>query len=578
VGKIRILDPQVASRIAAGEVVERPASVVKELVENSLDAGAQAIRVEIRKGGVEEIRVEDDGEGIHPEDLPRCLLRHATSKIRSFEDLASLATLGFRGEALPSIASVSRLVLESCASGSGEGARVRSDGGATGGIEVAAHPRGTTVVVRGLFSRTPARRKFLRSEGTETEAVSDALCRLALAHFDRGFTLQSDGRTLLDAPPAPERGERVRQIFGAAVAERLVPFARAEGILRASGFASLPDFHRSNSRDVRLFVNGRAVRDRSLLHAVTGAYHTLLPRGRHPFVILFLEIPPGRVDVNVHPAKTEVRMADPRAAYEAVLRAIRSALDRARPVAAYPVPGADPGPPRDPAPPRSGREDPGRGDWRVAEPEGGGTEEGLFPAEAPGGGGTLVPLAQYRESYILASDPEGLVIVDQHAAHERILYERLLAEASEARVRRQALLFPVPVELDPGRARRLEERREELERIGFRTEPFGGRSLLVREVPALIESADVGALLRDLADEIPDPGAGETSLERIRDRLAATTACHAAVKVNFPLTREKMVYLLEGLSRTATPMTCPHGRPIQLRFPQRDLEKGFRRR
>ena len=577
-GRIRILDERTANQIAAGEVVERPASVVKELAENALDAGATEIRIRIARGGVEEIRVLDDGEGMDSRDLLLAVERHATSKLTRLEDLSALGTLGFRGEALPSIASVSVLTLESCPGAAGEGQRLRVEGGSVSPPESVGHPRGTTVTVRSLFFNAPARRKFLRAASTETGHVADVVSRIALAHFDRRFFLEADGKTLLDAPPAAHRGERVRQIFGPGTADQLIRFERRAGPYRVSGFASRPDFTRSSTRDQWLFVNGRAVRDRGILHAVSGAYHTLLPRGRHPFVLIFLEVPADRVDVNVHPAKWEVRLADSGAIHELVRHAIRSALEEERPLAR--LDGLAPAPVA--APPVSGsgwREN----HFRTAVPE----ESWEFSRDVPaatalfdaagGGPGSLVPLGQYRESYILASDEEGLVIVDQHAAHERVLYEQILREAQQGNVGRQALLFPLTLETDPARARRIEEGREDLEGLGFLLEPFGPRTFLVREVPALLGQADPESLLRDLADDL-EGGTGPGALEKVRDRLAATTACHAAVKVDFPLTPEKMSYLLQELLRTSSPMTCPHGRPVLLRLPHRELEKSFRRR
>ena len=581
--KIRKLDPRTADQIAAGEVVERPASVVKELIENSLDAGSVAIRVEIARGGVEEIRVLDDGVGMDGEDLELAVERHATSKLARIEDLAGLRTLGFRGEALPAIASVSRLVLESCPDASGRGRRVRVDGGERLPSEEVGHPRGTTVTVRSLFYNTPARRKFMKSETTEQEQILDVVSRSALAHFDRRLALASGGRTILDLPPAPSRAERVRQLFGDGIAAQLVPFVRQAGPLSAAGFASKPELHRASARDVRLFVCGRPVRDRGLMSAVLHAYATLLPRGRYPFVLLFLDLPPERVDFNVHPAKWEVRFADAGGMFELVRGAIRSALQDERPIvsmAGFETPSADP----DPAAsfPVSAQ-----GFESVAEPAAGWTFSaspdaasqagpGAPLSEAPAHGERLRPLAQYRDSYILASDEDGLVIVDQHAAHERILYERLLREARDRRVPRQALLFPASLELGVERSEKLRAGRARLEELGFSLEPFGENSWLLREVPAILADVDLRSLVADLADDLGAPGSG--SFEARMDRLAATAACHAAVKVNHPLTSEKMAYILDSLGETSSPMTCPHGRPVVLRIRHEALEKNFLRR
>jgi DNA mismatch repair protein MutL len=580
-GRIRTLEARTADQIAAGEVVERPASVVKELVENALDASAAAIRVEIARGGLEEIRVLDDGTGMDAEDSEMAVERHATSKLTRIEDLDGLKTLGFRGEALPSIASVSHLTLESCCDASGRGRRVRVEGGRRLPSEEVGHPRGTTVTVRSLFYNTPARRKFMKSESTEQEQILDVMSRAALAHFDRRMALASSGRTILDLPPAARRAERVRQLFGEGVSRNLIPFARQAGPLSASGFASKPEFHRSSSRDVRLFVCGRPVRDRALLSAVLQAYATLLPRGRYPFVLLFLDLPPERVDFNVHPAKWEVRFAEPGTLFELVRGAIRSALQGERPVVS--VTGFEAAAAGPDAAGEAIRFDVG-GSATVAEAAPGWTFSTTPQAEAPppgfpepaACGSKLRPLAQYRESYILASDAEGLVIVDQHAAHERILYERLLSEARARQVARQALLFPVPLDLGVERSEKVRTGLSRLEALGFSLEPFGENSWLVREVPAILGEADLRSVMADLADDLGSPGAG--SFEARMDRLAATAACHAAVKVNYPLTPEKMTYILDSLGETASPMTCPHGRPVVLRIRHEALEKNFLRR
>ncbi|HEU5180730.1 MAG TPA: DNA mismatch repair endonuclease MutL [Candidatus Polarisedimenticolia bacterium] len=578
--KIRKLDPRTADQIAAGEVVERPASVVKELIENALDAGSASIRVEIARGGLEEIRVLDDGDGMESEDLELAVQRHATSKLSRIEDLGDLKTLGFRGEALPSIASVSRLLLESCPDESGRGKRVRVDGGERSPLEEVGHPRGTTVVVRDLFYNTPARRKFMKSETTEQEQILDVVSRAALAHFDRRLALASSGRTILDLPPARSRAERVRQLFGEGVAAQLVPFARHAGALSAAGFASKPELHRSAARDVRLFVCGRPVRDRGLMSAVLQAYATLLPRGRYPFVLVFLDLPPERVDFNVHPAKWEVRFADAGGMFELVRGAIRAALQNERPM----VPLAGLEAPTASIPPAAGSsaayselvgETPAA--WTFSPvPLAQDTGAEVPLPEAAARGERLRPLAQYRDSYILASDSEGLVIVDQHAAHERILYERLLREARDRQVPRQALLFPVPLDLGLERSEKLHSGKARLEELGFVLEPFGENSWLLREVPAILSDVDLPSLVADLADDLGASGTG--SFEARMDRLAATAACHAAVKVNHPLTSEKMAYILDALGEAASPMTCPHGRPVVLRIRHDALEKNFLRR
>jgi DNA mismatch repair protein MutL len=403
------------------------------------------------------------------------------------------------------------------------------------------------------------------------------MTRAALAHFDRRFTLILEGRTSLDVPAVPDRAERVRQIYGGAVADRLVRFSLTSGPYRASGFTSRPDFTRSTTRDQRLFVNGRPIRDRGLLRAIAEAYHTLLPARRFPFVILFLEVPPERVDVNVHPAKWEVRFAEGRLLFDLTRRAIRGALADQRPVPALSLSVLPDSPP---APEDSVRTAPVPAvgerteEWRFA-PEVPG--EAARTAPLPTAAARLTPLAQYRDSYILAADEEGLAIVDQHVAHERVLYEKLLKEAGRERVERQSLLFPRTMEVDPLLDRRLSAGAESLGRLGLALERFGEGAWVIREVPALLGPADPAALVQDLAEELGRGGEGE-SWDRLQHRLAATTACHAAVKVNFPLTVEKMAFLLDELARTDNPMTCPHGRPIILRLTHLELEKSFRRR
>ncbi len=569
-GRIRVLEEGVADQIAAGEVVERPASVVKELVENALDAGASRIDVEADGGGADRIRVADDGSGMERDDARLAFERHATSKIRSASDLRGIVSFGFRGEALPSIASVSRVVLTTGTGSPAGGTRVRVDAGRIAGVEPAAHPRGTTVQVEGLFHNAPARRKFLRSPATEAGHVADLLARLAAVHPGVGFSLRSGDRPLAAWPSVPSYRERVAQIAGPKDAAALVGVDRKAGGMRVLGLASSPALQRSTARGQHLYVNARPIRDRRLLHAVQEAYMTLLPRGRYPVVYLFLEVPPDEVDVNVHPAKSEVRFLRAGAVHDLVREALLESLGAARPFyrAGAPAPAIAAGPatgPRDVAEPAAG------GAWseRPAPPPAAG--EPLFETIP------ITPLAQFRDSYILASAPDGLVILDQHAAHERVLYERFLSQAGTGRVERQRLLFPVTLEVPPAQRQAFEDAVESLEALGFGVSAFGENALKIDEVPALVATGSVDSLVRGLLDEILEWRRAE-GMDRLRHRLVASAACHAAVTANHPLDAARMKQIVTDLLRTDRPMTCPHGRPALLRLTLDQIEREFHRR
>ena len=590
-GRIHVLDEGVANQIAAGEVVERPASVVKELVENALDAGGSRIDVEIEGGGADRIRVTDDGSGLEREDVELAFERHATSKIREAADLHAIHTYGFRGEALPAIASVSRVTLTTATGGADGGLCVRWDAGALVEVVPAAHPRGTTVEVMELFRSAPARRKFLKSSGTETAHVADLLSRVAAAHPGIGFSLTSGGRRLAAYHPVAGVRERIAQIIGPADAGKLREVAAAVGTSRVSGLCSAPSLSRSTTRDEHLFVNGRSFRDRRLLHAVQEAYATLLPRGRFPVVYLFLDIPPDEVDVNVHPAKAEVRFMRASALHDLVRDALRGALG-GRPAyyqlsgtaedrkeaggireaswAACEPPITPPSPAANTAAtPPSG--EPATGGAPVAVAETTGEAASLLDADR------FTALAQFRETYILASAPDGLVIVDQHAAHERVLYERLLAQMSTGTVERQRLLFPEMLEVTPAQGEAFEEGRQLLADAGFILERFGPTTLRVDEVPALVGAGGVVRLMRETLDEVLEWRSAD-GVEGLRHRVAARAACHAAVRANHPLAREEMNGILVDLLGSGRPTTCPHGRPAILRLPIAFLEREFRRR
>ncbi len=590
-GTIKVLDPNVANQIAAGEVVERPASVVKELLENALDAGATRVEIAVMGGGADRIRVADDGCGMERDDALMAFERHATSKIRAASDLKEILSYGFRGEALPSIASVSRVTLTT-STGGAQGTRLRLRAGKILAVEPAPHPHGTTVEVEGLFHNAPARRKFLRSPATETARIAVITMRLAAARPGIDFTLRSGDRELARYVAAGDYRERVAQIVGRSETESLVPVDGRAGTLRVVGLASAPQLHRSTSADEDLFVNGRPVRDRRILHAVQSAYATLLPRGRYPVVFLFLDMPSGEVDVNVHPSKAEVRFLHPGAVHDLVREALLDALGITRPfyrVASLPRGVSEPGPPLEP----------GKSLGSAAHPDTSGAQESAPREDVPGSassiregeavrarlGGApglfdavaLSPLAQFRDSYILASAPDGLVIVDQHAAHERVLYERLMAQGRRGGVAAQRLLFPVTVEIGPAERLAFEDAREDLSALGFSAAPFGENTLIVDEIPALLPAGSVTPLMHELLGEVLEWRRAE-GLERLRHRLVATAACHAAVTANHPLDASRMRAIVDDLLGTAMPMTCPHGRPVLLRLSVDQIEKEFHRK
>jgi len=582
VGRIRVLDDHLVNRIAAGEVVERPASVVKELVENALDAGARAIEVRIEDGGRRRIVVADDGEGMERDDALLALERHATSKLRSFEDLGAIATLGFRGEAIPSIAAVSRFLLKT-AFRDGLATEIEVRGGRILGVREVERPKGTTVEVGGLFFNVPARRKFLRAAATELAHVVRTVSHYALAHPEIRFLLEHEGRRLVDAAGAPDRASRVAQIHGRELAAKLLPFAHEQGGIRVSGFAGRPVDAQSRRDAQHVFVNGRLVSDRVLSHAIGEAYGNVLARGLYPAVILFVEVDPARVDVNVHPQKTEVRFDRSSEVHDAVRAAVVSALHHAgavprlaelRPAMAPEEPlasvaaalaryaaVAEPAP-RPYAPPES-----------VAPRS---LLEEDSPAVDPGR--RAVPLAQYKDSYIVAQDKDGILLVDQHVAHERVLFERYLAEAERGEVHVQRLLFPRTIELAADEAVTFEAEAGEFARLGFLLEPFGVRAVKLDGVPAFAKDVAPERLVRELLGEAARTRTAATGIVELRRRLVTSASCQAAIKVNYPLTREGMQRLLDDLFLTENPTTCPHGRPILFRLTLEEIERAFRRR
>ena len=648
-GKIHVLSEAVANRIAAGEVVERPASVVKELLENSIDAGATRIKIQVEGGGKKLIQIDDNGCGMVRDDALLAFERHATSKLKTADDLLRVVTLGFRGEALPSIASVSRLRMETRAPEEASGTVVEINGGKIFRVEEAGLPGGTSITVRDLFFNTPARKKFLKSESTELSHIASLVTHYALAHPDKHFELHSASNALLMGPPVAGHSERVYQIFGKEVLDQLISIAavqqlervglpqpppwrrqqkseeeepRASGEIRIHGFVSKPEIQKLNRNSIYVFINRRLIRDRLVQHAITEAYRNILPPTVFPVVLLFLEMPGGEVDVNVHPSKTEVRFRQQTVTHDFVRDSVRTSLMKARPVpqfvseiSAHPTssPWLAPGPrtgeaawrplyePGNPGgfgleapavPPITERFQfaggirleanaalsPARAEETV--PDDGCApafpDEPDFPSQLAPSLASLKPLGQIRESFILAVNHEGLWIIDQHVAHERVLFERVLQQRARKGVESQRLLMPLLLELTPAQQAVFTEISEELSSNGFEAEPFGTRSLAVKVAPAGVEATQVEHLLHELLEQFAREDQ-KLNLETVRTRIAASIACHVAIKVNMPLEQNKMEWLLAELAKTAYPTTCPHGRPVVLRYSMKDIQKAFKR-
>jgi DNA mismatch repair protein MutL len=563
-GRIRRLPDHLVNKIAAGEVVERPASAVKELVENALDAEARTITVDLRDGGAAMIRVTDDGIGMTVDELPLALERHATSKLARDEDLDAIVTLGFRGEALPALCAISRFTITSRARAAAEGLRVHGEGGEiTQRLAVPADP-GTVVEVRDLFYNTPARLKFLKSPPAELAASLRAIAQLALAHPEVHVRVTSNGKTVMTLPPAREFRDRLGALWGWETAARLLPVERHDHGITIHGLASPPDLSRGNRDDIVLTVNGRPVRDPALGQAVLEAYRPLLPRDRFPLVCLSIALPAPDVDVNVHPTKALVRFRHLRLVQEMVVAALGDTL-RSRAV----MPDLPAG-----APMAGGRREP------VTAPSG---QEMLFhETEAPYGGGGLFGrvLGQVQDTFVVAASDREVFFLDQHVAHERVLFERLQSELAAGPPAAQTLLFPETLELTPAARAELERWRAPLERLGFAFDGFGaagsalgGQAILVRAVPAILKRDEPRRLIEAALDELGAPRAGEPTI----DRALAFVSCRAAVKAGMPLGREEMERLVADLGVTATPYFCPHGRPIVSRISIADIRKELKR-
>jgi DNA mismatch repair protein MutL len=604
VGKINRLPADLANQIAAGEVVERPASVVKELVENAIDAGATRLTIHVELGGKKQVRVEDDGEGMEPEDARLALERHATSKIRRADDLAAISTLGFRGEALPSIASVSHFVLRTRARGQQSGTEIRVNGGTVASVSEVGVPEGTRVEVNDLFYNLPARRKFLKADGAESAQVSRIVTQLALANPQIGFTLTSAGRTVVQCPPAVSLRDRLYQLYGDR--SDLLEVRKEAGGVRLSGYiASLAQQGSAGPAQIgptrgpqNVFINRRIVKDRTIAHAIIDAYSTASIKERSPEVHLFIEMPADAVDVNVHPTKAEVRFREQSLIHEVVRRGLMDALGQGgvpqlqlrSAVAPVPVlttpslPNVLSGVYPNRWIPDSVRLKP---DATAAQATAalGAVASGFSrtdplapsePLERQVSIKPMIPLGQFRDTFIIAIDDEGVAIIDQHVAHERVLFERVMERLAGGRLESQGLLVPLVLDVSASDHQTLVGRAAELERFGYEIESFGASAIKVTAVPALIDVSDSAKSLLTLARDLDGLDRG-ADLQAAVQRIAATTACHAAVKANYPLSYEKMAHILEELRATAYSTICPHGRPVMLRLTRREIEKNFER-
>ncbi len=651
-GRIHVLSENVANKIAAGEVVERPASVVKELLENALDAGARRIRVNIEAGGKKLIQITDDGCGMVRDDAMLAFERHATSKIRNADDLLNIATLGFRGEALPSIASVSRLRLETRAPEDAAGTVVEIAGGKILTVEEAGLPLGTCITVRDLFFNIPARRKFLKAESTELSHIASLVTHYALAHPEMHWELHSATNAMLVAPPVADHSQRIYQVFGKETLDQLIPLSallplervglpqpppwkRSEveepeepvkGEVKLYGFISRPEIQKLNRGSIFIFVNGRLIRDRLVQHALTEAYRNIIPPTVYPVVLLFLEMPPTEVDVNVHPSKVEVRFRQSSVLHDFIRDSVRALLMKSRPAPSFLTEVRA-------SPTASPSLTTGASELQIMEAdaafalrsqelppftaplqfEGGGFAVDANaaipvarfgpqtfggPAAAPallsGGNGcspqvadeeapagleslaTLKPLGQIRDSFILAVSPQGLWIIDQHVAHERVLFEKICKQRLAESPERQQLLMPLIVELTPGQMAVFAEISDELTRNGFEVEPFGSRTIAVKTTAAGVAAGEVEHLLHEVLEQF-EREEQSLNLEKIRTSIAASIACHAAIKINMPLEQNKMEWLLRELAKTDCPMSCPHGRPVVLRYSVKEIQRAFKR-
>ena len=610
---IQILPDDLANQIAAGEVVERPASIVKEVVENSIDAGATRISIEIEEAGKKSIRVSDNGSGMEPEDARLAFERHATSKIQSASDLESIRSLGFRGEALPSIASISRVRMATGTGKGQNGVEISIEGGGASQVKEIAFSKGTTIEINQIFYNTPARQKFLKRDGTEASHITQVVQQQALAHPEIQFSLHHNGRQLLATLPTDQALYRIAELFGAELSKELIRVEKDDGTYRIEGFISSPVYTRSNRNTQYCFINSRFVRDKILLSATQQGYSHLLPRGQHPVLFLFMTMDPGLLDVNVHPAKAEVRFAFQQDVYRFISHAVQDALQQNE--KSFTPAGDDsaPGPGRDPRPSldvpgyqpvsapvkdstlESSQPESGRGDWSrglealyspapsmdrrkgvEADPR-----QVEFFGQKPRAVSDMVfsefePVGQLNNSFILMQGPKGVLVVDQHIAHERVLYERFREAADNKKVEVQDLLFPLAVEFPPAEAQALSEHLESLRELGMHLESFGKDGFLLRSVPAVLKNHDQESIVREVAGRLIREEKDHTLQNKMED-IMIMMSCRNAIKVNHPMELDQIRKLMHDLEQTQMPYTCPHGRPIALLFEMNDILRKFQR-
>ena len=577
-GRIQILPEEVINKIAAGEIIERPVSIAKELVENSLDAGATEIRVEIERGGKQLLRVSDDGCGISIEDAQLAFDRHATSKIRSGEDLHEISTMGFRGEALASIAAVSQVLMRTRRTEEEMGVSLFLVGGAVQSSQPAAAPPGTMIESRNLFFNTPARKKFLKSDGVEAAGIVHMMNAFALAFPEVSFRLTQDQREVMNCPKTATLRERIFQIFGAEILEHLLEFSESLFHYRISGFVSSPDMLRTNRNFQYFFINRRYVKDKVLANSVYVAYRVYTETGQYPVAFLFLDMPPAMVDVNVHPAKYEVRFLQQPLVQKGIIDSIQKLLREARPLPQFQL-GSNTFIPN-----YSSRElnlsglpsEPVPSDLSYPQAPVSSLEMPTPPQRKLPQEGEYKIIGQYDNTYILLSDETGLIIVDQHVAHERILYEQLLAKDTSREMTSQNLLIPLVLEANPAQMMLLEEYLGQFQELGMEIEVFGHNSIVVKRVPEILSDSNYSMAIQRLLNDM-EKLYREGMLESFTDEMRKSIACQAAVKINMTLTMEKMDYLIRQLLKTKTPQVCPHGRPIILRISHYEIEKNFRR-
>lgn len=577
--EIQLLPEEVVNKIAAGEIIERPVSIAKELMENSLDAGATEIRLDVERGGKQLIRVMDNGRGIASEEALLAFERHATSKIRLSEDLHTISTMGFRGEALASIAAVSQVTLKTRRSAEDAGITLFLVNGQCQSRQPLAMPAGTVIESRNLFFNTPARKKFLKGDTAEAAAITHMVNAFALAHPEIAFHLTQDSREVLDCPATKSLRERVFQVFGSELLETLLEMDEELFHYRLRGFISRSDSMKSSKNYQYFFINGRYVRDKVLANSVYVGYRVFAQTGQYPAALLFLDMPPAMVDVNVHPAKYEVRFLQQGLVQKGIIDSIQKHLNLARPLGSFQL-SQEPYIPRYSSPELNLS---GQGHipgdamaYAAAEPAGPPLQMPSPPQRKIPEEGHYKIIGQYDNTYILVSDEGGLILIDQHVAHERILYEQLLEDETQHRIQCQNLLIPLVLEVNPAQMMLLEEYVPKFHELGFEMEIFGTNSIAVRQIPDLLSDSNYSAAVQRMIDEL-ERMYRDGVLESFGDQIRKSVACQAAVKINMPLTREKMEWMIARLLKTKTPQVCPHGRPIILRISHYEIEKNFKR-